>query len=73
MMGECVNLSWNVTGSTTGLSLSRDGQMIGSGLKAGGQLTGCPAYGGSILYTLVTNGAGGTANSNQTLQVAEPR
>ena len=73
MMGECVQLNWNVTGGPTSIVLARDGQQIGTSLDPTGSQTDCPGYGGSILYILTASGPGGASSSSQMLQVAEPR
>ncbi len=66
--GQCVDVRWEVTGSVSNIAVARNGNSLWDGAPLSGTTRDCPPV-GTAAYTIVATGPGGTANSQQNLNV----
>lgn len=67
--GQCVNLQWEVQGSTTRVTVARNTTPLWDGAPVKGSLADCPPGTGSVSYILTATGPGGTSQSQRTITV----
>ena len=68
-MGQCVSLSWSVTGNVTAVNLTRNGLALWNGAPSSGTYQDCPPGSGQMGYLLEATGPGGQSRNQQYLQV----
>jgi polar amino acid transport system substrate-binding protein len=70
-VGNCVNISWNVDGNTTNITLLSNGNVLWDAAPMSGSTQDCPASAGVITYRIQATGPGGSANQQSTVEVQE--
>ncbi len=68
-LGECVLLSWRVSGDTDVVTLTRNNATIWQGAPFKGSFQDCPPGSGSISYGLIAEGPGGRSRAVQKIDV----
>lgn len=72
LVGQCVNLRWQVSGNVSRVIISRDGTVIWNGAPVSGQMQDCPPGDGRRSYQLEAQGPGGTSRKSQDVTVLAP-
>jgi ABC-type amino acid transport substrate-binding protein/heat shock protein HslJ len=72
LVGQCVNLQWQVSGNVSRVIVSRDGTAIWNGAPVSGQMQDCPPGNGRRSYQLEAQGPGGTSRKTQDVTVLTP-
>ncbi len=70
--GQCVNISWRVSGNVTSVTLLRNDNTIYSNAPVSGAQADCPPGSGVATYSLVATGPGGTSRQQQVINVILP-
>lgn len=70
MEGQCVDITWVVTGDVRNVTLLRDNMALWpGGAPVSGTLQDCPPGSGSVNYSIEATGAGGTSRLQRTVLV----
>ena len=69
-LGQCVNISWDVTGNVSTVKLTRDGASLWNGAPFRGSYSDCPPQAGSVGYGLEATGSGGTNRTTKHITVS---
>lgn len=67
--GQCINLQWNVTGNITRITVSGNGRPLWDGAPSSATFQDCPAVIGTVQYSLVAQGPGGTSQAQEYVNV----
>ncbi len=70
-VGSCVNVTWNVDGNTTNITLYSNGNVLWDAAPMSGSKQDCPASAGVVAYRIQATGPGGSANQQATVEVQE--
>lgn len=70
--GQCVNISWRVSGSVHSVTILRQETAVYANAPLNGALSDCPPGSGVITYAITTIGPGGAGRQQQTLNVILP-
>ncbi len=70
--GQCLNISWEVWGSVSSVTILRDNIAIYPHTAVRGFVIDCPPASGTMAYSLVANGPDGTGRQQQTVKVMLP-
>ncbi len=74
MAGQCVDVTWAVTGNVSTVKLTRNTvDLWPGGAPVSGTLQDCPPGSGQIAYTLEATGPGGTSRLQRTVNVVSHR
>ncbi len=69
-IGQCVDITWSVTGNVSSVKLTRGNVEIWpGGAPISGTLQDCPPDSGQAVYTLEATGPGGTSRLQRTINV----
>ena len=68
-LGQCVALSWTVTGDVTSVKLSSNGVVLWDGAPSTGTFQNCPTSLGQVGYSLEATGPGGQSRHQEYIQV----
>ena len=69
--GQCVNITWNVSGGASQVNILRNGSPIVNGASFSGSLPDCLNTAGSFLYRLEAIGNGQTVTRDQNVTVSQ--
>lgn len=69
--GQCVSVQWQVQGSTSRVTISGNGQTLWDNAPLNGNLQDCPAVVGTVQYSLVAQGPGGTSQAQAYVTVSD--
>jgi ABC-type amino acid transport substrate-binding protein/heat shock protein HslJ len=69
--GQCVNVTWNVSGGASRVNILRNGTPIIDGASFSGAFPDCLNQAGSYAYRLEASGAGQTVTRDQSVTVTE--
>lgn len=72
VLGSCINLQWNVSGSVTRITVSGNGTVLWDGAPSVGNIQDCPAVIGNVQYSLQAQGPGGTNQAQDYVNVTNP-
>lgn len=67
--GQCVDVSWQVTGNVTNIRLTRDSTVLWDNAPLSGTSRDCPPV-GQVAYVLEVSGPGGNARAQNNLTVS---
>lgn len=70
--GQCINLTWRVSGSVTTVTILRNDSAIYSNAPVSGSVSDCPPGSGTVTYSLAATGPGGASRQQQVLNVILP-
>jgi len=68
-LGQCVNITWNVTGNASNVRLTRNSNVVVNNGPISGSIQECPQQRGEYVYTLQAFGPGGQATAQRILNV----
>lgn len=68
-LGQCVNITWNVTGNANSVRLTRNSTVIVNNGPINGSIQECPPQTGEYVYTLQAIGTTGQATAQRILNV----
>lgn len=71
-LGQCVDITWRITGRVNTVTILRDGVLYWSGAAESGSTWDCPALPGFYRYTLQAIGPGGQVETQGMLEVYQP-
>lgn len=69
--GQCVNVTWNVSGGASQVNILRNGSPIINGAAFSGSLPDCLSNAGTFLYRLEAVGGGQTVTRDQNVTVSQ--
>ncbi len=70
--GQCVNLTWDVQGNASKVTLSSNGAAIWDGAPVRGTLQNCPTGAGIVSYVIAASGPGGSNRAQRDITVIAP-
>jgi polar amino acid transport system substrate-binding protein len=70
--GQCVNVSWRVSGNVNSVVILRNESPINSNAPVSGSLSDCPPGAGTMTYAITASGPGGNSRQQQTINVILP-
>lgn len=70
--GQCVNLTWDVQGNASKVTLSLNGAAIWDGAPVRGALQNCPPGSGVVSYVIAASGPGGSNRAQRDVTVVAP-
>ena len=70
--GQCVDLTWQISGNVSSVRLLRDQLVLWDGAPVSGTMQDCPPSSGQVNYSLEATGPGGTSRLQRSIIVAEP-
>ncbi len=70
--GQCVNLTWDVQGDISKITLSSNGTAIWDGAPVRGTLQNCPPGAGVVSYVIAASGPGGSNRAQRDITVNAP-
>jgi ABC-type amino acid transport substrate-binding protein len=71
VVGQCVGITWQVTGQVNTVQLLRNGNLIWGNAPASGTLSDCPPAIGQYTYEIVADGNGGKASDLRRVDALE--
>jgi heat shock protein HslJ len=72
LAGQCVNLTWQVSGNVNQITISRGDTIINANASISGSMQDCPPAPGTLVYTLLATGTGGSSRLQRNLNVILP-
>jgi polar amino acid transport system substrate-binding protein len=72
LLGQCVDITWQVSGNVTTVKLQRDSTMLWDGAPVSGTTQDCPRSVGQATYVLEASGPGGTSRLQRAVTVVAP-
>jgi polar amino acid transport system substrate-binding protein len=72
LVGQCVTLTWDVSGDVSFVRLTANGQAMWEGAPMSGSLQHCPPAQGTYDYRLEAGGAGGNAAAQRVVEAVQP-
>ena len=72
-VGQCVNISWSVTGDIQQVNLTKNTIPLWDGAPVAGNLQDCPTNPGQIAYGITAIGPGGTSNAVKYVNLIAPQ
>ncbi len=70
--GQCVNLTWDVQGNASKVTLSSNGAAIWDAAPVQGALQNCPPGAGVVSYVIAASGPGGSNRAQRDITVIAP-
>lgn len=70
--GQCVNLTWDVQGDASKVTLSSNGAAIWDGAPVRGALQNCPPGVGVVSYVIAASGPGGSNRAQRDVTLVAP-
>lgn len=71
-LGQCIDISWRITGRVNTVTILRDGVVYWTGLVESGSTWDCPTQTGVYRYVLQVVGPGGQVETQRLLEVYQP-
>jgi len=71
-LGQCVDITWQVSGNVNTVRLRRDSTMLWDGAPVSGTTQDCPPAVGQVNYILEATGTGGTSRLQRPVTVVAP-
>lgn len=71
VVGQCVDITWQVTGQVSTVQLLRNSGLIWGNAPATGSLSDCPPSVGQYIYQIVADGTGGKASDQRLVNVMD--
>ena len=71
-LGQCVDLTWQVTGNVSEVQLLRGQTVIWDNAPVSGTMQDCPQVIGQVNYSIAASGPGGTSRLQRTITVVSP-
>ena len=68
-LGQCVAISWSVSGNIDSVQLSSDGLILWDGAPSSGNFQDCPNRTGQVGYALIAKNLGGESRAQEYLNV----
>lgn len=72
LVGQCVDLTWQVSGNVSQIAISRDDTIINGNAPISGSMQNCPSLAGPVVYSLSATGPGGSSRLQRSLNVILP-
>jgi hypothetical protein len=67
--GQCVDIQWEVQGNVSRVTILRDDVALWDGAPVSGNMQDCPPGTGSVTYTLLSEGPGGSSRVEKSINV----
>ncbi|MBK8987786.1 MAG: transporter substrate-binding domain-containing protein [Chloroflexi bacterium] len=71
-VGQCVAITWQVSGSVNTVRILRGGSLVWDGAPISGSTSDCPPGNGRIAYVIEAVGPGGTSREQRDITIVQP-